>query len=218
MSTLEWSESLIHAVCRIFWISSGIHTRYAASWHILHCTKAIASCHFRALSHSHSYQLPLCSLSFSVFAPGAAFFIPVSNVFPHVSHYCLVSPVHLTLCLLLSSPCPQLWHLSLPVQPPFNVSLFPLFFPCCPNTPPSQFGVSSEGTHHVNMRQTSVLMSITTWLNMAECVRWIALWRSFCRDRHRYEFMYRNDDSPRAALLKCKMRIKCSWWMVRKRQ
>lgn len=54
----------------------------------------------------------------------------------------------------------------------------PLFFPCYP---PFEFSAGSQGTHHVNIRQTSVLMSITTWLNMAECVRWIALWRSFCR-------------------------------------
>lgn len=136
---------------------------------------------------------------------------------PHVSHYCFASPSHAR-----SAPFLTLSTAVTPfTSPPTSIkclssSSFLSLLPPLP--PPSQFSVSSEGTHHVNMRQTSVLMSITTWLNMAECVRWIALWRSFCRDRHRYEFMYGNDDSPSAALLKCKMRIKCSWWMVRKRQ
>lgn len=30
-TTLKWSESVIRAVCRIFWINSGFLTRYAAS-------------------------------------------------------------------------------------------------------------------------------------------------------------------------------------------
>lgn len=64
---------------------------------------------------------------------------------------------------------------------PLNLYLMS-FFCLCFFGPSSQCNVSSKGTHHVNMRQTSVLISITTWLNMAECVRWIALWRSFCRE------------------------------------
>lgn len=51
------------------------------------------------------------------------------------------------------------------------------------NKKKKEFNTSGKDTHHVNIRQTSVLMSITTWLNMAECVRWMALWRSFCKNR-----------------------------------
>lgn len=88
MSTLKWSESLILAVCRIFWISSGFHTRYAASWHILHCAEPIGGCHFRALSHSCSYQLPFFSLSSSL--SSRSFLFSCLSFFPlHVSQYCL---------------------------------------------------------------------------------------------------------------------------------
>lgn len=50
--------------------------------------------------------------------------------------------------------------------------------------------VSLRGTHQVNIRQTSVEMRMRTWLNMAECVRWMARCRSFWKKRckHTYKF------------------------------
>lgn len=164
-------------MCRISWISPAF------------------SCHVRALTHFHSYQLPLCSLSLfslrsrsSIFSSLFSYFI-LSLSFSRPSH-----PLSVTFLYPVNN-CDTFHFL-------FNLHLMPLVsLSFLSWLPPSHFSVSSEGTHHVNMRQTSVLMSITTWLNMAECVRWIALWRSFCRDRHRYEFIYEN--SNRTRLLHC---------------
>lgn len=38
-----------------------------------------------------------------------------------------------------------------------------------------------RSAYPVKTRQSSVQMRMSTWLNMAECVRWMARWRSFCR-------------------------------------
>lgn len=73
-----YTQSLIHAVCRIFWITRGFHTRHAASWHILCYTQAITGCHFRTLSGSCGYKLPLCSVTFQPQVSVFFFYSPIS--------------------------------------------------------------------------------------------------------------------------------------------
>lgn len=142
-------------MCSIFWISPDTQQ---ADTSFTALNFLFALCFFALRSRTSIF-----------FKSPASFFLPLSL-------YCLQPIVHFILFLPPSSACPRLWNLSLP---PFNVSLFISFLS---SLPPFQFSVGSKGTHHVNIRHTSVLMSITTWLNMAECVRWIALWRSFCRE------------------------------------
>lgn len=41
----------------------------------------------------------------------------------------------------------------------------------------------SKVTHPVKTRQSKVQIRMRTWLNMAELVLWMALWKSFCGGR-----------------------------------
>lgn len=98
------------------------------------------------------------------------------TVINYLSAHCL-SPRHSSRrsfyfsarCLSIS--CFFCFHLlslnTLSLFLPPSLTVYP---PPRPPSIPLDFCVSCEDTHHVNMRQTSVLMRITTWLNMAECV------------------------------------------------
>lgn len=108
-----YTQSLIHAVCRIFWITRGFHTRHAASWHILRYTQAITGCHCRTLSGSCGYKLPLSSV-----------FVFFFNLPYNLAAY--IAPFLGTSCPSPIPPAFNLWHLSLPVYHPF--SSFLLFF------------------------------------------------------------------------------------------
>lgn len=163
-----YTQSLIHAMCRIFWITRGFHTRHAASWHILRYTQSrvVIAEHYPALVViNYLFALWLFSLRSQFVWGFFLFFFTINCIYRTIPRNLL--SISYPACLQFVTPFTS----RLP-----SIFLLLAFF--CLS---SQIGGGGEGTHQVNIRQTSVLMSITTWLNMAEWVRWIALWRSFCR-------------------------------------
>lgn len=146
----------------------------------LKLSRVVISEHYPALV---VINYPFALWLFSLRSQLMFFFFLLSHIiWLHILHHSSEPLVHLLSCL--PSIC-DTFHFPSTVH--FRPSCF--FFFCLS----SQIGVGGEGTHQVNIRQTSVLMSITTWLNMAEWVRWIALWRSFCRGTDTDSCVKKND-------------------------
>lgn len=197
MSTLKWSESLIHALCRICWISSSFHTRYAGSWHILHCTLRNRQLSFQ--STISSLQLPITSLLclFSLLDPRAAIFTLPSNFFSmiHTAAWFFFPAPFLTLStsVMLTTFC-----LSFP---PF-LSWFapPLSFQCQQSEyPPCEHETDQRADEYHHLVKHGRVRPLDRPVEII-----------LQRDRHNV-----SSGTGSAALLR---RIDCGWGLVGKRQ